>query len=310
MDSLRQAISEAYLADEDEIVESLIVKAKMRPAEGVATATLARDLISRVRALRPQASGIDAFTQEYALSSDEGVMLMCLAEALLRVPDTETQDRLIRDKLAGGDWQHHLGHSHSAFVNASTWALMITGQLVEAKEAGHWDFDAIWRRVVARLGEPVIRQAIIRAVGLLGRHFVLGRTIEEALEEARPLVARGFRFSFDMLGEAAVTRADAARYLERYRHAVHAIARSVPRTSSLFERPGISVKLTALHPRFEQFKKQDVLVQLLPPLTSLCAGARDAHLSVTIDAEEAERLDLMLDVFEALHGGGGASGGG
>src|SRR6266403_281796 len=121
-----------------------------------------------------------------AYLADEDVMLMCLAEALLRVPDTETQDRLIRDKLAGGDWHDHLGHSHSAFVNASTWALMITGQLVEASEAGHWDFDAFWRRVVARLGEPVIRQAIIRAVGLLGRHFVLGRTIEEALEEARP----------------------------------------------------------------------------------------------------------------------------
>ncbi len=300
MDLLRQAISEAYLADEDEILETLIAKAKMTPAEGIATATLARDLISRVRSLRPQASGIDAFTQEYVLSSDEGVMLMCLAEALLRVPDTETQDRLIRDKLAGGDWQRHLGHSRSAFVNASTWALMITGQLVEASEAAHWDFDAVWRRVVARLGEPVIRQAIVRAVGLLGRHFVLGRTIEEALDEARPLVERGFRFSFDMLGEAAVTRVDASVYLERYRHAVQAIAHFVPRTGSLFERPGISVKLTALHPRFEQFKKQDVLLQLLTPLTRLCAEARDANLSVTIDAEEAERLDLMLDVFEAL----------
>src|SRR6185503_253829 len=211
---------------------------RMTPAEAKATAALARDLIVKVRASRAHAAGIDAFTQEYALSSDEGVMLMCLAEALLRVPDAETQDRLIRDKLAGGDWQEHLGHSHSAFVNASTWALMLTGQLVEAKEAGRWDFDAIWRRVVARLGEPVIRQATISAVRLLGRHFVLGRTIQEALDEAKPLAERGYRFSFDMLGEAAVTRTDAARYLERYRDAVRAIGRSGSmRGVPLYERP-------------------------------------------------------------------------
>jgi RHH-type proline utilization regulon transcriptional repressor/proline dehydrogenase/delta 1-pyrroline-5-carboxylate dehydrogenase len=300
MNKQRQAISEAYLADEDGLLERLLARAKMTGAEETSSMALARELVSRLRALQPHARGIDAFTQEYALSSDEGVMLMCLAEALLRVPDAETQDRLIRDKLAGQDWERHLGRSHSPFVNASTWALMLTGRIVEARDVSRWDFDAIWRRVAARLGEPVIRQAVISAVRLLGQHFVLGRTVEEALEKSREGAARGFRFSYDMLGEAAVTRADAARYLERYRDAVRAIAASDPRAGTLFERPGISVKLTALHPRFESVQRKRVLAELIGPLADLFAEARNAQLSVTIDAEEAERLDLMLDVFEVL----------
>jgi RHH-type proline utilization regulon transcriptional repressor/proline dehydrogenase/delta 1-pyrroline-5-carboxylate dehydrogenase len=301
MENLRQAISAAYLADEDSLLEELILKAKMSPAEEAATAVLARDLVSRLRSGRGHRSGVDAFTQEYALSSQEGAVLMCLAEALLRVPDAETQDRLIRDKIAGHLWERHLGHSQSLFVNASTWALMLTGQIVEIKDTSRWDFEAIWRRLVARLGEPVIRQAVVSAVRLLGRHFVLGRNMEEALKEARPLAERGFRFSFDMLGETAVTRADALRYLERYRGAVHAISRAWPsRTGPLFERPGISIKLTALHPRFEYAKRRDVLLELIPPLARLCAEAREAQLSVTIDAEESERLDLTLDAFETL----------
>ena len=301
MENLRQAISEAYLADEDSLVEGLIAKAKMSPAEEGATLVLARDLVSQLRASRGLRSGVDAFTQEYALSSEEGVVLMCLAEALLRVPDAETQDRLIRDKIAGRSWAQHLGHSQSVFVNASTWALMLSGHVVEIMDTSRWDFEAIWRRIAARLGEPIIRQAVASAVRLLGRHFVLGRDMEEALKEARPYVDRGYRFSFDMLGEAAVTRADAARYLDQYRDALRAIARAFPqRGVPLFERSGISVKLTALHPRFEYVNRREVLLELLPPLARLCAEAREAHLPVTIDAEESERLDLMLDVFEAL----------
>jgi RHH-type proline utilization regulon transcriptional repressor/proline dehydrogenase/delta 1-pyrroline-5-carboxylate dehydrogenase len=301
MENLRQAISAAYLADEDSVLQGLIEKAKMTPAEGAATGVLARDLVAQLRSERHRKNGVDAFTQEYALSSEEGVVLMCLAEALLRVPDADTQDRLIRDKIAGRSWERHLGHSQSLFVNASTWALMLTGHVVEIRDTSRWDFDAILRRLAARLGEPVIRQAVARAVRLLGRHFVLGRTMDEALKEARPLAERGYRFSFDMLGEAAITQADAANYLERYRGAVHAIARAWPtRGGALAERPGISVKLTALYPRFEYAKRREVLVELLPRLTKLCAEAREAQLSVTIDAEEAERLDLMLDVFEAL----------
>src|SRR6266550_165532 len=300
MEDLRQAISAAYLADEDSVLEGLIAAAKMSPAEHKASETLARDLVSRLRSSTTGKSGVDAFTQEYALSSEEGVVLMCLAEALLRVPDADTQDRLIRDKIAGRAWERHRGHSQSVFVNASTWALMLTGQVVEIKDTSRWDFDAILRRLAARLGEPVIRQAVVRAVKLLGRHFVLGRTIEEALKEARPLAERGYRFSFDMLGEAAVTRGDAARYLERYREAVQAIARAWPSRAETPDRPGISVKLTALHPRFDSVKRREVMLELVPPLTRLLAEARAANLVVTIDAEEAERLDLTLDIFEAL----------
>jgi RHH-type proline utilization regulon transcriptional repressor/proline dehydrogenase/delta 1-pyrroline-5-carboxylate dehydrogenase len=301
MENLRQAISSAYLADEDTILESLIAKAKMTPAEEAATGVLARDLVLQLRSARRKKSGVDAFTQEYALSSEEGVVLMCLAEALLRVPDAETQDRLIRDKIAGKSWERHLGQSQSLFVNASTWALMLSGHLVEIVDTTRWDFEAIWRRLLARLGEPVIRQAVVSAVRLLGHHFVLGRNMEEALKEARPLAERGYRFSFDMLGEAAITRADAALYLERYREAVRAVARTWPkRAITLFERPGISIKLTALHPRFESVKRREVLLELISPLTRLCAEAREAELSVTIDAEDSERLDLTLDMFEAL----------
>src|SRR5215510_10910763 len=233
MNKARQALSEAYLADEDGLLERLVQKARMTPAEETATAALARALITKVRAQRPHASGVDAFTQEYALSSDEGVMLMCLAEALLRVPDADTQDRLIRDKLAGQDWERHLGRSHSPFVNASTWALMLTGRIVEARDVSRWDFEAIWRNLVARVGEPVIRQAVISAVKLLGQHFVLGRTIEEALEKSKEAAGRGFRFSFDMLGEAAMTRADAKRYLERYHDAVRVLGASAQRAGKL-----------------------------------------------------------------------------
>src|SRR5215467_6832757 len=187
MPDFRQAISTAYLADEDTILESLIAKAQLTNAEEAATNALAAELVNRLRAGRESRQGVDAFTQEYTLSSEEGVMLMCLAEALLRVPDAETQDRLIRDKIAGQNWAGHLGRSQSLLVNASTWALMLTGQIVGASEFEGRDFDLIWRRLVARLGEPVIRQAVTSAVRLLGRHFVLGRTIEEALAEAEPL---------------------------------------------------------------------------------------------------------------------------
>jgi RHH-type proline utilization regulon transcriptional repressor/proline dehydrogenase/delta 1-pyrroline-5-carboxylate dehydrogenase len=300
MSDFRPAISAAYLADEDALLGSLIAKAQLTKAEQAATNALATELVTRLRQGRESRQGVDAFTQEYTLSSDEGVMLMCLAEALLRVPDAETQDRLIRDKIAGQNWAGHLGHSESLLVNASTWALMLTGQLVSAGEIEGWNFDLIWRRLVGRLGEPVIRQAVISAVRLLGRHFVLGRTIEEALAEARPLAQEGYRFSFDMLGEAAVTQKDADRYFEHYHQAIRTIAQSAVRTNNLFERPGISIKLTALHPRYEQVKRERVMRELLTPLSRLCRAAREGNLPITIDAEEAERLDLSLDLFDAL----------
>ncbi|HEY5047476.1 MAG TPA: bifunctional proline dehydrogenase/L-glutamate gamma-semialdehyde dehydrogenase PutA [Rhizomicrobium sp.] len=301
LSTLRKAISEAWLADEETLVVELIERARLSPAERAATDSLARELVQRIRAARDKRSSVDAFTQEYALSSEEGVVLMCLAESLLRVPDASTADRLIRDKIGSGDWQRHLNRSDSAFVNASTYGLLLTGRIVTLEETAKWDLGGIWRRLVARSGEPLIRQAVIFAMRILGGQFVLGRTIAEALKKARPYIAQGYRFSFDMLGEAAYTKTDAARYFASYRHALAAIATDLPdRMAPIFERPSISVKLSALHPRYEWVKRERVMEELLPSLVDLAREARDANIAFTIDAEESERLDLMLDIFEVM----------
>ena len=298
---LRDAISDAYLASEDAIVSDRIGQARMTPAEALQTQKLASDLVTRIRADGNKSGGVDAFMQEYALSSEEGVALMCLAEALLRIPDADTADRLIRDKIGGAEWDRHRAKSESVFVNASTWALMLTGRIVRLDDAAKWDFEGILKRAVARSGEPVIRQAVTYAMRVLGRQFVLGRTIAEALKEAKPLAANGYRFSFDMLGEAAYTKVDAARYADSYRNALEVLAaNNPPDARSIFERPSISVKLSALHPRYEWVKRERVFAELMPVLTGLAARARATNIALTIDAEESDRLDLMLDVFETL----------
>jgi RHH-type transcriptional regulator, proline utilization regulon repressor / proline dehydrogenase / delta 1-pyrroline-5-carboxylate dehydrogenase len=298
---LRDAISADYLAPEDAIVDRRIAQAALSPAEAAQTAHVAADLVTRLRKDAGKGGGVDAFMREYALSSEEGVALMCLAEALLRVPDAETADRLIRDKIGGANWDRHRAKSDSVFVNASTWALMLTGHVVRLNDAAKWDFDGILKRLVARSGEPVIRQAVTYAMRILGRQFVLGRTIGEALKEAKPLADKGYRFSFDMLGEAAYTRADAARYAKAYGDALNVVANNTPQDGrSIFERPSLSVKLSALHPRYEWVKRDRVFAELMPVVVSLAARARAADIALTVDAEEAERLDLMLDLFEAF----------
>jgi RHH-type proline utilization regulon transcriptional repressor/proline dehydrogenase/delta 1-pyrroline-5-carboxylate dehydrogenase len=301
MTSLRQAISDAYLADENAVAHQRIAQAKLSPAEGAATHALAGEFVARIRGDGAKRGGVDAFTQEYALSTQEGVALMCLAEALLRVPDADTADRLIRDKIGGGNWDAHNRKSESLFVNASTWALMLTGRIVKLDETARWDFDGILKKLVARSGEPVIRQAVTAAMRVLGKQFVLGRTIAEALGAARNHEAQGYRFSFDMLGEAAYTQHDAQRYAKSYREAIAAIATAHPRDERpIFERPSISVKLSALHPRYEWVKRERVMAELMPVVVALGAQAREADVALTLDAEESERLDLMLDIFEAL----------
>jgi RHH-type proline utilization regulon transcriptional repressor/proline dehydrogenase/delta 1-pyrroline-5-carboxylate dehydrogenase len=298
---LRAAISSAYLEDEEAVTNRLIAKARLSPQERAATEKLARDLVLRIRETRGEQTSVDSLMQEYALSTQEGVVLMCLAESLLRVPDAATADKLIRDKIGSGNWDSHKGQSDSSFVNASTWALMLTGRVVKLDTTAGWDFEGILRRLVARSGEPVIRQAVTYARRILGRQFVLGRTIEEAMKEARPWREKGYRFSFDMLGEAAYTAKDARRYYDSYRDAIHAIAKAVPdKMGPIFERPSISVKLSALHPRYEWVKRDRVMDELLPRLKELASEAREVHLGFTVDAEEAERLDLMLDIFEAM----------
>ena len=299
--ALRKAISDAWLADENSLVDRVIETARLSPAERAATDALARELVQRIRKARDKRSSIDAFTQEYALSSEEGVVLMCLAESLLRVPDAATADRLIRDKIGSGDWERHLNRSDSLFVNASTYGLLLTGRIVTLEETAKWDLAGLWRKLLARSGEPVIRQAVTYAMRILGGQFVLGRNIGEALKKARPFMAQGYRFSFDMLGEAAYTKADAARYYASYQNALAALAAELPdQMAPVFERPSISVKLSALHPRYEWIKHERVMDELLPALVDLARQARDANIAFTVDAEESERLDIMLDIFEVM----------
>ena len=260
------------------------------------TNATARALVKEVRAHKP--SGVDAFLHAYDLGSDEGVAMMCLAEALLRVPDAHTADELIADKLAGPDWSEKLGQSGSAFVNAATFSLLLTGKVLEGAQDRSDNWKAALGRAVGRLGEPVVRAAVREAMKILGRNFVFGRTIDEALRRAEPERRRGLSHSFDMLGEAAKTFADAERYDEAYGKALDRIAKAARGGFRLS--PGISVKLTALHPRFEFTHSADALAHVIPVVRELALKASKADVHFTIDAEEADRLELQLDVFEAL----------
>jgi RHH-type transcriptional regulator, proline utilization regulon repressor / proline dehydrogenase / delta 1-pyrroline-5-carboxylate dehydrogenase len=295
---LRAAILAAYREDETAVVERLLAAAEFPPDALDRIAERARGLVVEVRRQRLGKGGLDAFLHEYALSSKEGIVLMCLAEALLRIPDAETVDRLIRDKLGPADWSQHLGQSDSLFVNASTWALMLTGRLIRS-DGEERELGGVLKRLVARSGEPVVRQAVTAAMRILGRQFVMGRTIAEALERARSAEKQGYRHSYDMLGEAARTAADARRYFESYEAAITAIGAAVAGRDA-FAAPGISVKLSALHPRYEEAERERALKELAPILRTLAQHAKAKGIGFTIDAEESERLDLSLDLIEGL----------
>ncbi len=293
---LRAAIRDMHRLDETEADARILAAAELPADSRDRIAATARRLVVAVRRERLGKGGLDAFLQEYALSSPEGVALMCLAEALLRIPDSETVDRLIRDKIAAADWQRHLGQSGSLFVNASTWALMLTGRLLRPDQA-EADLGSILRRFIARSGEPVWRQAVTAAMRILADQFIMGRTIEEALGRARGAERHGYRHSFDMLGEAAHTMEDAERYHAAYRRAIAAIGKAA--SGRMIEAaPGISVKLSALHPRYEMAQHERVMRELFPSLLALARDARALGIGFTIDAEEADRLELSLDLVE------------
>ena len=297
---LRQAIDDAYLQDETDAVNLLLPLATLDEALSDRIETLARELVQEVRK-QPARGSLDAFLHEYDLSSQEGVMLMCLAEALLRIPDDETADRLIKDKLSQAEWDAHLGQSASLFVNASTWGLILTGRIVKMTPDVMNNASSFFRRLVGRSGEPVIRLAIKQSMRLIGQQFIMGHTIEEALARSKKGDGAAYRYSFDMLGEAALTHADAQRYFDAYLSAIDAIGESAKDEGLLFDQPGISVKLSALHPRYEFSQRQRVLTELTPQLLQLAQRAKAAGIKLTIDAEEAERLDLSLDLFEAVY---------
>ena len=292
----RSQLRRAYRADEEIVALERIAQARLDSAAlSEATAT-ARALVKGVRSHKP--SGLDAFLQAYDLGSDEGIAMMCLAEALLRIPDAHTADELIADKLSGPDWAEKLGQSDSSFVNAATFSLLLTGKVLEGASDRSDNWKAALGRAVGRLGEPVVRTAVREAMKILGRNFVFGRTIDEALRRAAPERSQGLTHSFDMLGEAARTMADAERYADAYRNALDRIAKEAK--GGFAKSPGISVKLSALHPRYEWSHAEEAKAFILPILQELAHKASKADVHLTIDAEEADRLELQMDMLEQL----------
>ncbi len=292
----RGALRAAYRPDEERVVAERLEQARLPASAAPVANAIARTLAEQVRAHKP--AGLDAFLHAYDLGSDEGVALMCLAEALLRIPDAETADDLIHDKLSGPDWTEQLGGSRSTFVNAATISLLLTGKVLDHANDRTEGWRASLGRAVGRLGEPVIRTAVGQGMKILGAQFVFGRTIDEALARAKPEQAKGLSHSFDMLGEGAKTHADAAHYAAAYAGALDRIAASAK--GGFRAAPGISVKLSALHPRFEFAHADEAKAAMLPVLRNLAAKASAADVHFTIDAEEADRLELSLDIIEAL----------
>lgn len=295
LDAIRQQIRANYLPDEDQAVKRLAEATGLSTKDRDAISTRAADLVRAVRGSSDPRL-MEVFLSAYGLSTKEGVALMCLAEALLRVPDTETMDDLIADKIAPHDWSAHSGGSSSIFVNASTWALMLTGRVLDEGEGG---IEGTLRSMVRRLGEPVIRKAVAAAMREMGEQFVLGRTITEAVKRGRPMTQKGYLYSFDMLGEAARTEADALRYLKAYADAISSLD-SGSNGPDIRQNHGISVKLSALHPRYEVAQKEKMLPVMAERLLSLALAARHSRMGLNIDAEEADRLDLSLDVIEKV----------
>jgi RHH-type proline utilization regulon transcriptional repressor/proline dehydrogenase/delta 1-pyrroline-5-carboxylate dehydrogenase len=298
-DKERTAINDAYHADETDLVRRLIEEAEPDHAATERVNRSARSLVSKVRERKAEQGALDAFMQEYDLSSEEGVTLMCLAEALLRIPDSDTAEKLITDKLSSANWESHLGRSSSIFVNASTWGLMLTGKLVSLGEGKQKSIANTLGKLVNRSGDPVVRTAIRQAMRIMGFQYVMGRDIDEALDRAEKKKNKPYRYSFDMLGEAALTAPDAQRYFESYSAGIKAIGKR-RQHENIFSAPSISVKLSALHPRYEFAQRERVLEELTPKLLDLALLAKECGMALTVDAEEADRLLLSLDVFAAV----------
>jgi RHH-type proline utilization regulon transcriptional repressor/proline dehydrogenase/delta 1-pyrroline-5-carboxylate dehydrogenase len=297
---LRAAITSAYRRPEPEVVPMLIEQARLPAPMADATHKLAASIAEKLRNQKSaggRAGIVQGLLQEFSLSSQEGVALMCLAEALLRIPDKGTRDALIRDKISTGNWHPHLGNSPSLFVNAATWGLLLTGKLVSThNEAG---LTSSLSRIIGKSGEPMIRKGVDMAMRLMGEQFVTGETIAEALANASRFEAKGFRYSYDMLGEAALTEHDAQKYLASYEQAIHSIGKA-SHGRGIYEGPGISIKLSALHPRYSRAQYERVMDELYPRLLSLTLLAKQYDIGLNIDAEEADRLELSLDLLERL----------
>ena len=296
----RAAITGAYRRAETDAVPMLLEQARLPEAIASQAHSLAYQLADKLRNQKNatgRAGMVQGLLQEFSRSSQEGVALMCLAEALLRIPDKATRDALIRDKISNGNWQSHIGRSPSLFVNAATWRLLFTGRLVSTHNEAN--LSRSLNRIIGKSGEPLIRKGVDMAMRLMGEQFVTGETIAEALANARKLEDKGFRYSYDMLGEAALTAADAQAYMVSYQQAIHAIGKA-SNGRGIYEGPGISIKLSALHPRYSRAQYDRVMEELYPRLKSLTLLARQYDIGINIDAEEADRLEISLDLLEKL----------
>ncbi len=286
-----------FLADEAQTLDALLAIARVDLETNHQIANIARSLVETVRSRQKTHAGMQSFLTQYDLSSQEGVLLMCVAEALLRIPDAATADKLIKDKFSQGDWKKHLGASDSMLVNAGTWGMMLTGKLVTVGPSDFTDVGGWLGKMANKVGEPIVRASLKQGMKLMAEQFVMGRDINEALLRSVSSDQKNYRYSFDMLGEAAMTAADAERYFDAYQLAIQAIGRSVQPGQTVFAAPGISVKLSALHPRYEQAHRARVFHEMLPKLLVLTEMARDGGIGITFDAEETERLELSLELF-------------
>lgn len=297
--ALRDAITSAYRMDETACIDSLIKQATLSPEVLQRITAAATQLTLGIQENSKKLGKLNAFLHEYDLSSDEGIALMCLAEALLRIPDSYTIDRLISDKISTAEWEKHLRASDSFLVNAATWSLLLTGKILKPTLDTHKSFAASLKRLFSRTSNTVIRPIISQSMKVIGNHFVMGSTISEALARAKELESHGYRYSYDMLGEAARTQEDADKYYQAYLDAITAIGQNSGNLGPI-QGPGISVKLSALHPRYEFAKHDRIMRELTPRLLNLAKAAKMQNIGLTVDAEEADRLELSLDIIEAV----------
>ena len=297
---MRNAITNAYRMDETKSLDQLIPLATLPPDQLANIEEVAKKLVVETREYKKKQSKIDTLLHQYDLSTDEGVALMCLAEALLRIPDTETMDKFISDKLSTAEWKNHLSWQNPMFVNAATYSLLLTGKIYAPTLDNQKSLFSTLKRTISRLGIAVIRPIILQMMKAIGKQFVMGQDIQSALDRAVDIEAMGYRFSYDMLGEAARTEEDAKFYYASYVQAIDAIGKAA-KSKNPAENPGISVKLSALHPRYDYSQRERVLQELPPLLLALAQQAKQYNIGFTVDAEEADRLDLSLDIFAMVY---------
>ena len=301
LSTLFARVSEHYVVDEEVFVNELVTALRSAGQDFDRIAGKTAELVLEVREMDTAVDTIDQLLQQYSLDTHEGLMLMCLAEAMLRIPDPATADALIEDRLGPADWKAHVGQSDSWLVNASTWGLLMTGRVVTLDKPREGQPSGFINRLVSRMGEPVIRRAMYEAMKVMGKQFVLGRDIDEALKRSRPLFDKGYTYSYDMLGEAARTRADAQRYFDDYARAIERVGMTSAKLAAHTPAPSVSIKLSALHPRYEFGRREQILRELVGSVRELADLARKHNVALTVDAEEADRLELSLDVFRAVY---------